>query len=105
MRNWAKILVVLAMAMGVLPVQSRAASGGAEAFEKLKALVGHWESTGPGEKSTLDIELTAGGSAIVERVDGDYFNVVGLPVAALVEALRAFGAPPFAWLTGPRGRR
>jgi septum formation protein len=38
------------------------------------------------------------GSALVEAVDGDYFNVVGLPVTALVEALRAFGAPPFSWL-------
>ena len=38
------------------------------------------------------------GSALVERVDGDYFNVVGLPVAALVTALAAFGAAPFSWL-------
>jgi septum formation protein len=38
------------------------------------------------------------GCALVERVDGDYFNVVGLPVAALVEALQAFDAPPFSWL-------
>ncbi|MCX6371964.1 MAG: Maf family protein [Actinobacteria bacterium] len=38
------------------------------------------------------------GSALVERVDGDYFNVVGLPVAALLTALAAFGAPPFCWL-------
>jgi septum formation protein len=38
------------------------------------------------------------GSALVERVDGDYFNVVGLPVAALVRALAAFGAAPFSWL-------
>ncbi len=38
------------------------------------------------------------GSALVERVDGDYFNVVGLPVAALVQALCAFGVPPFSWL-------
>jgi septum formation protein len=38
------------------------------------------------------------GSALVERVDGDYFNVVGLPVAALLTALSAFGAAPFCWL-------
>ena len=38
------------------------------------------------------------GSALVERVDGDYFNVVGLPVAALVQALSAFGVTPFSWL-------
>jgi septum formation protein len=38
------------------------------------------------------------GSALVERVDGDYFNVVGLPVAALLTTLAAFGAAPFSWL-------
>jgi septum formation protein len=38
------------------------------------------------------------GSALVERVDGDYFNVVGLPVAALLTALAAFGVAPFSWL-------
>jgi septum formation protein len=41
------------------------------------------------------------GSALVAAVDGDYFNVVGLPVPLLVEALGAFGTPAFAWL----GRR
>jgi septum formation protein len=38
------------------------------------------------------------GSALVERVDGDYFNVVGLPVAALLTTLAAYGAAPFSWL-------
>ena len=39
------------------------------------------------------------GSALVAGVDGDYFNVVGLPVAELVTALAAFGAAPFSWLS------
>ena len=44
------------------------------------------------------------GSALVAGVDGDYFNVVGLPVAELVTALAAFGAAPFSWLAGaPQG--
>jgi septum formation protein len=31
------------------------------------------------------------GSAIVRRIEGDYFNVVGLPVSSLVEELKKFG--------------
>jgi septum formation protein len=31
------------------------------------------------------------GAVIVERIDGDYYNVVGLPLSALVEVLKEFG--------------
>jgi len=31
------------------------------------------------------------GSVIVEKIEGDYYNVVGLPLNALSEALKAFG--------------
>ncbi len=31
------------------------------------------------------------GAVLVERIEGDYFNVVGLPLCALVEALKEFG--------------
>ncbi len=31
------------------------------------------------------------GAVIVERVEGDYFNVVGLPLNALARALKSFG--------------
>jgi septum formation protein len=31
------------------------------------------------------------GAVIVERIEGDYYNVVGLPLAVLVEALKEFG--------------
>ena len=40
------------------------------------------------------------GSALVAAVDGDYFNVVGLPVAELQRLLGSFGVTPFSWLTG-----
>ncbi|HTX69816.1 MAG TPA: Maf family protein [Thermoleophilia bacterium] len=39
------------------------------------------------------------GSGLVQRVDGDYFNVVGLPVAELVRLLASLGVKPFSWLT------
>lgn len=38
------------------------------------------------------------GSGLVRRVDGDYFNVVGLPVAELVRLLATLGIKPFSWL-------
>ena len=31
------------------------------------------------------------GAVIVERIEGDYFNVMGLPLCALAEALKDFG--------------
>ncbi len=31
------------------------------------------------------------GSVIVEKIEGDYFNVVGLPLSALTESLKEFG--------------
>ncbi len=39
------------------------------------------------------------GSGLVLSVDGDYFNVVGLPVAELVRLLATAGVAPFSWLT------
>lgn len=42
--------------------------------------------------------IQGSGSVLVTSVDGDYFNVVGLPVPLLLEALGAFGTPPFGWL-------
>jgi septum formation protein len=38
------------------------------------------------------------GSGLVQRVDGCYSNVVGLPVAELVRLLASVGVKPFSWL-------
>jgi len=70
MKGVGKIVMVaatmLAMAIGVQRVS--AGGSGAEAFEKLKSLVGHWQEEKPSEhKATLDIELTSGGSALMEK--------------------------------------
>jgi septum formation protein len=35
------------------------------------------------------------GAVFVEKIDGDYFNVVGLPLGALVEVLKEFGVKVF----------
>jgi len=43
------------------------------------------------------------GSALVAAVDGDYWNVVGLPVAVFMDGLAAFGVTPFGWFgNGPK---
>lgn len=66
MKTWRKLAVAVAIA-GVMACAANAApGGGAAAFEKLKALAGHWESTGK-DKSTLDITLTSGGSTVMEK--------------------------------------
>jgi hypothetical protein len=53
-------------AFGVSP--ARAGGSGTVAFEQLKSLAGHWETEKSNtEKATLDLELTAGGTAVIER--------------------------------------
>ncbi len=68
MRGWRKVLNVVVLGIGVMPVPNPAAGGGTEAFEKLKSLVGHWETDKTNmNKATLDLELTSGGTAVLEK--------------------------------------
>jgi hypothetical protein len=68
MRNLGKVLAMLVFSMGIMPAPNPAAGNGAEAFEKLKALVGHWETDKTNmNKATLDLELTSGGTAVLEK--------------------------------------
>jgi len=68
MTRFAKFLIVLVLSMGIAAAPNPAAGSGAEAFEKLKALVGHWETDKTNmNKATLDLELTSGGTAVLEK--------------------------------------
>ena len=68
MRGLVKILSVVVLSTGIMPVRSNAGPSGAEAFEKLKSLVGHWETDKTNvAKASLDVELTSGGTAVLEK--------------------------------------
>ena len=69
MKALVKILGVLALGIGIMSLRANARpGGGAEAFEKLKSLVGHWETDKTNmNKASLDIELTSGGTAVLEK--------------------------------------
>src|ERR1700687_3728886 len=68
MRGFAKVLSVLVLSLGITTIRSAATGGWADAFEKLKALVGHWETDKTNmNKATLDLELTSGGTAVMEK--------------------------------------
>ena len=70
MKSLVKFLCVLILAVGCAVVPANGGpGGGAEAFEKLKSLVGHWETDKTNtSKSTVDIEMTSGGTAVLEKV-------------------------------------
>src|SRR5260370_31120862 len=69
MRSLTRITGVLVLCMGTMVAKTNAAPGrGVEAFEKLKALVGHWETDKTNTaKASLDLELTSGGTAVLEK--------------------------------------
>lgn len=70
MRTFAKAFGLTILGVAILAVRpSAGAPSGAEAFERLKSLVGHWETDKTNmNKASLDFELTSGGTAILERL-------------------------------------
>jgi hypothetical protein len=69
MRTGTSVLAAAAAMVFLFAIgPARAGDNGTAAFEQLKSLAGHWE-TGKSntEKATLDLELTAGGTAVIER--------------------------------------
>ena len=69
MKTFLKVFAFLILGIAITSARTTAAPGdGAEAFEKLKSLVGHWETDKTSmNKATLDLELTSGGTAILEK--------------------------------------
>lgn len=70
MKTLLRAFGILSFGIAMLSLRTTAAPGdGAEAFEKLKSLVGHWETDKTNtNKAFLDLELTSGGTAILEKV-------------------------------------
>jgi len=65
-----------------------------EAMRRWYVGAGEWRDRAGG------YAIQGAGAALVERIEGDHATVVGLPVAALVEALEALGLAP--WLSPER---
>lgn len=68
-------------------------------FRRLRASdVDRYVASGEWRERAGAYAIQGVGSGLVAAVHGDYFNVVGLPVPLLMDALAGFGVPPFGWL-------
>src|ERR1700752_4690943 len=69
MKTLLKAFGLFILGIAIMSMRTTATAGdGAEAFEKLKSLVGHWETDKTNmNKATLDLELTSGGTAVLEK--------------------------------------
>jgi len=65
------------------------------------AAVAGYVATGEWRERAGAYAIQGVGSALVTAVDGDYWNVVGLPVALALDGLAYFGVAPFSWLAVP----
>ena len=70
MRTFVKAFGFVILGVTILSARASAGAGnGSEAFERLKSLVGHWETDKTNtSQASLDLELTSGGTAILEKV-------------------------------------
>ncbi|MCA9793246.1 MAG: septum formation protein Maf, partial [Candidatus Eremiobacteraeota bacterium] len=60
-------------------------------FRRLSpAEIAHYVASGEGRDKAGAYGIQGRGSLLVERIDGCYFNVVGLPLVALMKLLREF---------------
>lgn len=66
-----------------------------------RAAVAGYVATGEWRERAGAYAIQGVGSALVTAVDGDYWNVVGLPVALTLDGLAHFGVAPFSWLAAP----
>jgi hypothetical protein len=68
-RTGTKILSAVTAAVLAFAIAPAGAGGnGTAAFEQLKSLAGHWETEKSNtDKATLDLEVTSGGTAVIER--------------------------------------
>jgi septum formation protein len=66
-----------------------------------RAAVDGYVATGEWRERAGAYAIQGVGSALVTAVDGDYWNVVGLPVALTLDGLAHFGVAPFSWLAAP----
>ncbi len=65
------------------------------------AAIESYVATGEWRERAGGYAIQGVGSALVTAVEGDYWNVVGLPVALALEGLARFGVAPFSWLPDP----
>ena len=60
--------------------------------------IDYYVSTGEPMDKAGAYGIQGGACLFVQRLEGDYYNVMGLPVCRLAQVLRTFGVPVFGTL-------
>ncbi|WP_051935550.1 Maf family nucleotide pyrophosphatase [Deinococcus sp. YIM 77859] len=95
---------------GVTVVSGGQESGGVErtdvTFRTLtEPEIAHYAATGEGRDKAGGYGIQGAGMALVERVNGDYSNVVGFPLALVIRLLRGAGVAVWGEGQAPRAIR